>query len=60
MEEFPDGIDMIPLDVHVEGESSDSKVPLNLKPVPVAEFGDYVAKKHADSDKGFREQYVVS
>ena len=33
---------------------------MTFEPVPVSEFGDYVAKNHAGNNQGFRDQFMVS
>ena len=47
--------------VYVEGESAPAiqKQELEIKPIPVAEFGQYVADNHASNNRGFRDQYTV-
>ena len=42
-----------------EEEAVAAKERVEIQPVPVAEFGDYVANNHANSDKIFRIQYNV-
>ena len=32
---------------------------VQVRPVPVAEFGEYVARNHSNSDKSFKIQYTV-
>ncbi len=48
--------------VRVEGESTPAiqKRVVEMKPVPVAEFGHYVADHHTSNNRGFRDQYLVS
>ena len=52
------------LTVQQEGEeiNAPSKVNIDVDfiAVPVADFGDYVAKNHSQSDAGFRKLYEVS
>ena len=37
-----------------------AEVVIQSKPVPVAEFGQYVAQNHANSNSGFTALYNVS
>ena len=50
--------------VKQEGEEinapSKENVEVDFTAVPVADFGDYVAKNHSQSDAGFRKLYEVS
>ena len=52
------------LTVQQEGEEihahSKEYIEVDFTAVPVADFGDYVAKNHSQSDAGFRKLYEVS
>ena len=52
------------LTVQQEGEEkiapSKENIEVDFTAVPVADFGDYVAKNHSQSDAGFRKLYEVS
>ena len=47
-------------EVHVIENTLATSGGADIKPVPVAEFGDYVAQSHSHSDRGFKDQYSVS
>lgn len=51
----------VKLFVHVEGEATPAvqKRVMELKAVPVAEFGRFVVQNHASNNRGFRDQYGV-
>ena len=51
----------VKLFVHVEGEATPAvhKRVVQLKPIPVAEFGRFVVQSHASNNRGFRDQYGV-
>ena len=42
-----------------EEEATGDKERVEMKPIPVAEFGDYVAQSHSHSDQDFKFQYSV-
>ncbi len=48
--------------VRVEGEATPAlqKRAMEMKPVPVADFGQYVDENHSNNNRGFRDQYLVS
>ena len=50
------------LTVQQEGEeiNAPSNIEVDFTAVPVADFGDYVARNHSQSDAGFRKLYEVS
>ena len=52
------------LTVQQEGEEriapSKENIEVDFTAVPVADFGDYVAQNHSQSDAGFRKLYAVS
>ena len=52
------------LTIQQEGEEriapSKENIEVDFTAVPVADFGDYVAKNHLQSDAGFRKLYEVS
>ena len=52
------------LTVQQEGEEriapSKENIEVDFTAVPVADFGDYVAQNHSQSDAGFRKLYEVS
>ena len=51
------------LSLTVQQEGEEINTPLkeyDFKAVPVADFGDFVAKNHSQSDAGFRKLYAVS
>ena len=52
----------VKLFVHAEGQAtpSMSRRVLQLKPIPVSDFGKYVADNHASNNRGFRDQYMVN
>ena len=47
--------------VHVDGEATPDvqKQLVVLQAVPIGNFGRFVADKHANNNRGFRDQYVV-
>ena len=52
----------VKLTVRPDNEEVDplQKETIKLMPIPVTEFGEYVAVNHSHSDAGFRNQYEVS
>lgn len=51
----------VKLTVQFEGEKTPDveRKAMSFAPIPVAEFGDYVARNHANNNQGFRDQYQV-
>ncbi len=51
-------------EVHVTVLGDEEPNPLapkvTFRPIPLSEFGEYVAVNHANSDHGFKEQYKVT
>ena len=52
----------VKLFVRQEGQQSPhiAKKQICFFPIPVEEFGDYVAKSHANDNRDFRDQFTVS
>ena len=44
----------------VEGVPDSEKKSLDLKPIVMEEFGEYVAHNHSNNNKGFKDQFEVS
>ena len=42
-----------------EEEATEDKERVEMKPIPVAEIGDYVSQSHSHSDQDFKFQYSV-
>ncbi len=42
-----------------EGEPNPCAPKMTFRPIPLTEFGEYVALNHANSNQGFHEQYKV-
>ena len=52
----------VKLTIQVDGEKTpdtDRRV-MTFAPIPVAEFGEYVAQNHGNNNQGFRDQFNVS
>ena len=52
----------VKLSVQMEGEKTpdvERKI-MTFEPIPVAEFGEYVAQNHGNNNQGFRDQFSVS
>ncbi len=47
-------------EVHVTVLGAKEPNPVTFRPIPLPEFGEYVAVNHANSDHGFMEQYEVA
>ena len=53
---------VVKLSVVMEGEKTPEveRRSMDFMPIPVKDFGDYVAKNHDNNNQGFREQFQVS